>query len=71
VYQGRNQIAVVKKLREKSPLNYMLVCNVECLNPLKINEDSSASVDKLTKCLEVLCDVGRIKQVKRDRIITE
>jgi len=60
-------IAVVKKLVEKSPLNCMLVRNAECLNPLKINKDSSVYVDQLTKCLKVLCDARR-KQDKGDRI---
>ena len=32
---------VVKKLQEGSPLNYKLLRNAECLNPLKINEDSN------------------------------
>jgi len=53
--------AVVIKMQEKSPLNYKLVRNAECLNPLKINEASSACVDQLTKCLQVLCDAEKIK----------
>ena len=63
-------IAIVKKLLEKSPLNYKLVRNAEWLNPLKI-KGRNVSVDQLTKCLEVLCNTGRIKADKCDEVISE
>ena len=64
-------IAIVKKLLEKSPLNYKLVRNAEWLNSLKMKEDRNVSVDQLTKCLEVLCNTGRIKADKCDEVISE
>ena len=64
-------IAIVKKLLEKSPLNYKLVRNAEWLNSLKLKEDRNVSVDQLTKCLEVLCNTGRIKADKCDEVISE
>ena len=47
------------------------MCNAEWLNPLKIKEDRNVSVDQLTKCLEVLCNAGRIKADKCDKVISE
>ena len=64
-------IAIVKKLLEKSPLNYKLVRSTEWLNPLKIKEDRNVPVDQLTKCLEVLCNTRRIKADKCDEVISE
>ena len=61
IEETKGFLSAVEKLQEKSPLNYKLVRNAECLNPLKINEDSSVCVDQLTKCLQVLCDAEKIK----------
>ena len=38
-------VAIVRKLLEKCPVNYKLVCNMEWLSPLKMIENSRVCID--------------------------
>ena len=64
-------VAIVRKLSEKCPLNYKLVHNMAWLSPLKLIENSRVCIDQLTRCLQVMCNAGRMRADKCDKAIAE
>ena len=44
---------------------------MEWLNPLKMIENFRVYVDQLTRCLQVMCNVGKMKADKCDKAIVE
>ena len=52
-------------------LQAKLVRSMEWLNLLKMIEDSRVYIDQLTRCLQVMCDAGRMRGDKCDEAIAE
>jgi hypothetical protein len=64
-------MSLVKKLLEKSPLQYALARNVLWLNPSCIITQTSKCKPALEKCLQHLVNAGQVDQSKCDIILRE
>ena len=61
------RIAILKKLKEKSPLNFSLVRNAACLIPLNIIQKKNISVSKFGKLVTCLYECKHINAEEADQ----
>ena len=64
-------IALVRKLQEKSPLNYPLVRCLSWLLLEQISKNPNAGISNLKRCLNVLTDSGHVEVGKCDTILAQ
>lgn len=64
-------ISLVKKVLEKSPLNYSLVRNASCLDPRHLKDRKSNNQVKMKSILKYFVECGRLAEEVCDKVICE
>ena len=54
-------LTIIDKLKKKSPLNYSLVRNLSCLDPMEITNKTDLCESKFRKVLQLMVDIRRMK----------
>ena len=70
--EGKSFLKVlVQRLMKKSPLQYTLTRNMNCLDPRKMAKGKEACIPNLKRCLQILVEAKRISEDECDVVVRQ